>query len=112
MGDNFEKSSSVKGLVDKFITDTNKTKGPNSKVGVSDVTSEPNLFSVGNSSFFMDGSCSSGSCSFNFSIRDWFRDPVGLGFEIPGGVPYRINHDFNVITINEGSTRVTYRNSR
>lgn len=48
-----------------------------------DVTNDPNLFSVGNSTFFCSAKCDitadcsartfSYSCSLQFSIRDWFR---------------------------------------
>ncbi len=64
------------------------------------VTNEPDLFAVGKSTFFRATQCSvtvdcssksfSYSCSFNYSIRDWFRDPLDLGIEV-GGKPYRIN---------------------
>jgi len=65
-----------------------------------DVTSEPNLFAVGGSTFFRSAgchvraNCSTKTCSYNcaltFAIRDWFRDPVGLGIELLGTI-YRIN---------------------
>jgi hypothetical protein len=29
-------------------------------------------------------------CNLNFSISDWFRDPLGIGIEVPGGTPYQI----------------------
>lgn len=69
--------------------------------GVTDVTGEPCLFAVGHSTFFRKVGCGvtancanktfSFGCSLNFSIRDWFRDPINLGVELPGGTPYRIN---------------------
>ena len=68
---------------------------------VTDVTNEPCLFSVGNSTFFRSANCSvtancdnrtfSYGCSLGFKIQDWFRDPIDLGIEIPGATPYRIN---------------------
>lgn len=70
-----------------------------------DVTAEPCLFAVGHSTFFRKADCDvtancdnrtfSLGCSIGFSIRDWFKDPIDLGFELPGGVPYRINADWS-----------------
>jgi hypothetical protein len=57
------------------------------------------LFVLGQSTLFMEGLCNSEFCYFNFSLRDSFSNPlethgVGLTGELPGGVPYPINHDF------------------
>jgi RHS repeat-associated protein len=67
-----------------------------------DVTNE--IFSVGRSTFFRSYTCQinikccghkelcwSYSCSLNFAIKDWFRDPLDIGIEVPGGTPYQIN---------------------
>jgi RHS repeat-associated protein len=67
---------------------------------VTNVRNEPCLYSVGNSTFFRSANCGvtancdnrtySYGCSLGFNIRDWFRDPLDIGVELPGGTPYRI----------------------
>jgi hypothetical protein len=66
------------------------------------------IFCVGDSTFFrrcvcliqVNSCCGSRidkyewSCCFHFYIRDWFRDLLDLGVELPGGQPYRINADW------------------
>lgn len=69
------------------------------------VTGEPCVFAVGHSTFFRNATCGiiancdnstfSFGCSLGFSIRDWFRDPINIGIELPGGTPYRINADWS-----------------
>jgi len=71
---------------------------------VTNVTFEPNLFSVGRSTFFRSASCSGVSdcssrtysyfCNFSFSIRDKFVDPINLGIEILGATPFPITADW------------------
>jgi RHS repeat-associated protein len=78
---------------------------------VTDVTNEPCLFAVGNSTFFRSASCGVSAdcktniflfgCSLSFGIRDWFRDPIGQGTEI-GGIPYRINANWTDSVSGEG----------
>jgi len=74
---------------------------------VTDVRSEGELYSVGRSTFFQSFNCTlkatdcsgktvtkwSCDCTLKFWIRDWFRDPIGLGIEL-WGTPYRINADW------------------
>jgi RHS repeat-associated protein len=70
---------------------------------ITDVRHEPCLYSVGHSQFFRSANCSvsvdceaktfSFNCSLGFKIRDWFRDPLGIGMEL--GTPYRINADWS-----------------
>jgi len=61
------------------------------------------IFAVGRSTFFRDGTCTVAVdcfcgerrdehylCTLSFYIRDWFRDPVHTGHELPGGTPYPI----------------------
>lgn len=69
-----------------------------------DVTDVPGLYSVGHSTFFRKATSTlvADCCSHrftirsfeHFSIRDWFADPLSLGFELPLSRPYRINYDF------------------
>jgi len=69
------------------------------------VTGEPCLFAVGGSTFFRNANCGvtancdakafTFGCSLGFSIRDWFRDLIDLGFELPFGETYRINADWS-----------------
>ena len=76
------------------------------------VTQVLGLFSIGNSSFFRKGNCQimancdnksfTYQCSSNFSIRDWFRDPLDIGVEV-GGTPYRINADWTTNSSGCGS---------
>jgi len=71
---------------------------------ITDVTDVPCLFSVGHSTFFERGTSTmvADCCSHKFTIRslehyyikDRFADPIGWGFELPGGHPYPINYDF------------------
>jgi hypothetical protein len=80
------------------------TFGLKDSVGT-DVTWEPGLFSVGGSAFFRSAQCNatadcaartySYSCSLEFSIKDWFRDPLDVGLEVPGCKPYRINANWS-----------------
>ena len=51
------------------------------------------IFSVGHSAFYRTAYCGSAFCGFTFAIRDSFRDPVSLGFEL-GGTPYPINYQW------------------
>ncbi|MFH1157906.1 MAG: RHS repeat-associated core domain-containing protein [Pseudomonadota bacterium] len=94
----FETSSSVKALTERFINkemeNTSTRCGVTQKV-FSDVTNEPDLFSIGHSTLFMRATCSAKGCSFNFYIRDWFANPLGVGYEMMG-TKYRINHDWDV----------------
>lgn len=106
----FENSASVREKVRNFI---NRVMDASAQPGtpvvmyitdttITDVTNTPGLFSVGNSTFFMEGVCNNDSCSFYFSIRDQFAAPLfddhsGLGTksELPFGKSYPINHGFN-----------------
>ncbi|WP_299946002.1 hypothetical protein [uncultured Microbulbifer sp.] len=99
----FEGSPSVKALTEGFISDVLSKPIYNadfSEIKISDVTSVPDLFSVGNSALSLDASCRSGSCSFTFSINDSFKDPLDIfdtfsgNFEI--GTPYPITHEWKV----------------
>ncbi len=69
---------------------------------VTDVSSDVlGLYAIGHSTFYRNATCSlsyncalrkfSYSCQGSFSIKDWFRDPLDVGAEIPGGNPYPIN---------------------
>jgi hypothetical protein len=94
----FENSMSVKNVIQNFMGQVLSRVFPGYQTSVeaiSDVTNEPNLFSVGHSTVFMDAACGGSGCSFDFQIRDWFEDPLGFGFEV-GGTPYRINHEWTV----------------
>lgn len=94
------KARSLCGRCDKGEKSTNLSM--NDKT-VTDVTNEPDLFAVGHSTFFRSGQCSITVncstrtyfyyCSTNFSIRDWFKDPLNMGIEV-GGTPYPINADW------------------
>ena len=93
----FENAPSVRSVTDDFIRRTLAVAYPgytSFEAGFSDVTNEPNLFSVGHSQIFMNASCGS-ACSFDFSIRDWFKEPIGTGNGELGGTPYRINHNWH-----------------
>lgn len=57
-----------------------------------DLTSD--IYSVGNTSFYAQGMCHGGTCFYRAGITDWFRDPLGLGRELPGGTPYRIVYEW------------------
>ncbi|HOQ03749.1 MAG TPA: RHS repeat-associated core domain-containing protein [Anaerohalosphaeraceae bacterium] len=71
------------------------------------VTSDPGLFVIGHSTFFRkyhcnilikccgDQKCFRYRCRFDYSIRDWFRDPFDIGIELPGCTPFRINADWS-----------------
>lgn len=103
LASDFENSPSVKALTEGFISDTLDQPVFNlssSETGVSDVTNVPNLFSVGNSTLTMDATCQSGSCSFNFSINDSFKDPLDIFDLFSGnveiGIPYSITHSWTV----------------
>ncbi|MBV2185230.1 MAG: hypothetical protein KUL88_11895, partial [Rhizobium sp.] len=100
LADDFRNSSSVKAVTGKFIEDTLGRAYPGYTVDgidTSDVTREPGLFSVGHSSLFMGAGCGVSTCTFNFEIKDWFRDPLDLGVEIVGGTPYPINDNWIAI---------------
>lgn len=85
---------------------------------ITDVTDQPCLFSVGHSTFFRQGNCSvvvdcrtglwEANCRLNFSIRDWFRDPLGRGIEV-GGKPYQINAGWPEAFRTGGTTRLRER---
>lgn len=76
-----------------------------------DVTNEPCLFSIGNSSLNQQGACSyladcaartfQFGCHWLFSINDRFKDPLDIfdflpgNFELPSGKPYDINARWN-----------------
>jgi RHS repeat-associated protein len=116
----FQNSASVQGAVGDFkqkVSSTAKAKASSlckncdkgtkstsfnlKDTAETNVTGEPCLFAVGGSTFFRNAGCGvtvncdnrtfSFGCSLGFSIRDWFRDPIDLGIELPGGTPYRIN---------------------
>lgn len=128
----FQNSASVQGSVNRFkqqVASTAKTearslckncdKGTKSTSfnlndrDVTNVTDEPCLFAVGHSTFFRSAGCGvtancktrtfSFGCSLGFSIRDWFRDPISLGFETPFGTPYRINGNWSESYSGRGS---------
>jgi len=77
------------------------------------VTGAPCLFAVGDSTLFRKADCNvtancdnrtfSYGCSLGFSIRDWFKDPIDLGIELPGGTAYRINADWSDSASGSGS---------
>ncbi|WP_238701871.1 RHS repeat domain-containing protein [Mariprofundus erugo] len=97
LGSSFENAASVQSQVRDFIIGTiiyAQDGYSFSDRGVSNVTWEPNLFSVGKSPFFKSVTCSRGLCIYNFGIKDWFRDPIGV--ELPGGTPYRISHSWSL----------------
>ncbi len=92
----FENTPSVKGITQKLINNVMRNAFDGLKAsdrGSSDVTWDPNLFSVGRSTLFMDAACGRDTCDFAFGIRDRFVDPVNLGFEV-GRWPYDIHHDW------------------
>jgi hypothetical protein len=100
LSDEFRNSSSVRGLTNGFIGDTLERAYPgymSSATGGSDVTYEPNLFSVGHSTLYMSSGCGVTTCAFNFQIRDSFRDPLDIGVGIPGGTSYKINDNWTVL---------------
>jgi hypothetical protein len=103
LSSNFQNSPSVMALSESFIANTFDQPIFNADFNstvISDVTGEPNLFSVGNSTFSMGARCRGGVCDFSFSISDSFKDPVDIydwfksGFEI--GSPYPITHEWTV----------------
>jgi hypothetical protein len=99
LGKPFENTDSVTSETERLMSEVlSVAKDGYSALGRGDtnVTFEPDLYSVGNSTLFMDAACGGGSCTFDFKIRDWFRDPLDIGMELPGGQPYRINHDWQV----------------
>lgn len=65
-----------------------------------DVTRDGPLFSVGRSSFFQSSQCVvEVNCSkktiqlegtMTFEIKDWFKDPLDIGIELPGAKVYKI----------------------
>jgi RHS repeat-associated protein len=69
-----------------------------------DVTDVPGLFSVGHSTFFrkatstLEADCCSHRFTIRsfeqFSIRDSFANPLGVGFDLPLSRPYPIDYDF------------------
>jgi RHS repeat-associated protein len=97
------KAQSLCGICDKGTkTSTFNLKDPD----ITNVRNEPDLYSVGNSTFFRSAQCSVSSncsdktfnftCSLNFSIRDWFRRPLGENVpEVPLCKPYRINANWS-----------------
>ncbi len=78
---------------------------------VTDVTGQPCLFSVGNSTFFRTAECSavadcgsrvfSYECSASFSIRDWFEKPLNIDLEL--GTPYPINASWSDTVTGSGN---------
>lgn len=96
----FERSDSVQNITNQFIADILNNPRSISERAVSDVTNEPRLFAVGNSTLFMRSECNTQKCDFNFSIRDRFADPLDINDTVPGeteiGTPYEINHDWSV----------------
>lgn len=112
----FRNSKSVKGKVSEFrgivnsVISMNCENCPSDAITgesktVTDVTwevtpSNKALFSIGNSTFYRNYSCAFSkdenckciyNCTMTFSIKDWFRDPLDIGVEIPGGTVYPIN---------------------
>ncbi len=66
------------------------------RIFATDVTNESSaLYSIGRSGIIATGNCGGGGCSIEYSLRDWFRDPLDIGVELPGGAPYRINFDWS-----------------
>lgn len=94
----FEQSSSVEKPTNQFITNIINEPRTDSQKGISDVTSEPRLFAIGNSTLFMQSNCSDQTCTFNFSIQDRFSDPLDITDSTPGedeiGIPYSITHQW------------------
>ncbi len=80
---------------------------------ITDVTNVRGLYAVGHSTFFRNAFCTLASdcylrkysyvCSFSFSIRDWYRRPLGEGMPEPGGIPYQINAAWNQVVSGGGS---------
>lgn len=70
------------------------------QIGVSDLTSR--LTALGQSAIYGESWCRYSSCFFRFSINDAFRDPLDLGFEIPGGTPYSIRHEWGAMARRKG----------
>lgn len=71
---------------------------------ITDVTFEPCLFAIGNSTFYRSFICAlklecckdcilcwAYACTIKFAIKDRFEDPLDIGIEIPGCTPYPIN---------------------
>lgn len=108
LGDEFRESQSVQDVTKGYIETVMAVAYDgyqNSSKGQSNVTWIPNLFSVGQSTVFMDVSCNYGNCSFEFKIKDWFIDPLDIGTiahwlnqdwptEIRGAVPYKIDYQW------------------
>jgi hypothetical protein len=73
---------------------------PPRQVGVIDLTGR--LVAMGRSALYGQSSCLYTSCFIRFSINDSFEDPLDLGLEIPGGTPYRIQHEWSRVVRRRG----------
>jgi hypothetical protein len=98
LGQLFENTASVKQITADFINKVREAAFPGYNIhklniGVSDVTWDGPLFSVGHSTVKGSAMCGSSSCSLQLSISDWFQRPLGGSFEL-GGTPYSINYDW------------------
>ena len=86
---------------------TNASFGGSSPT-TTNVTWEPCLFAVGNSSFMRHCHCTlfpdpgdhckwDHTCTLTFSINDEFADPLDMGIELPGGTTYPITASWSEI---------------
>jgi hypothetical protein len=91
LSDMFRNHASVRQKVDEFVALTFAQPASVTsfqKNAITDVTDK--IFSVGHSTFFRVASRGSSHWGFHFSIRDSFKDPISMGFEL-GGTPFPIN---------------------
>ncbi|MCK0138936.1 hypothetical protein [Aliiroseovarius sp. F47248L] len=105
LGADFENAPMVRAKVEEFIQKSysiSEAFGSSEFVyiyetkdnrAITNVTFDSGLFSLGKSSLFREAICYENSCSFRFSIRDRFEEPVRIeGLEF--GQPYGIFHEF------------------
>jgi hypothetical protein len=102
LGNTFRNHPSVQRAVSEFVALALAQPASVTDVQINsetDVTDR--IFSVGHSTFFRVAKRIGSYWGFHFSIRDWFRDPVSLGFEL-GGKPYRINFAWTEVRSKSG----------